>query len=51
MGHIFEKTGLIRACKISEKNAISCIIDEVDDIVIRTGAKAGRYSSPEVLYS
>lgn len=49
--YYFEKTGLIWACEISEKNAVSCIIDGIDDVVIRTGAKAGRYRSPEELYS
>ncbi|KAJ3650016.1 hypothetical protein Zmor_021729 [Zophobas morio] len=49
--YYFDKVGLIRACEISEKNAVSCIIDGIDDVVVRTGAKAGRYGTPEALYA
>ncbi|KAJ3651708.1 hypothetical protein Zmor_017728 [Zophobas morio] len=49
--YYFDKVGLIRACEISEKNAVACIIGGIDDVVVRTGAKAGRYGTPEALYA
>ncbi|KAL1489300.1 hypothetical protein ABEB36_014223 [Hypothenemus hampei] len=49
--YYYDKIGLIRACEIGEKNAVSCLIDGIEDVVIRTGAKAGRYVTPEDLYS
>lgn len=49
--YYFDKIGLIKACGINDRNAVSCIIDGINDISVQTGAKAGRYDTPEELYS
>jgi hypothetical protein len=42
---------IIRVCELSDKQAVSCVIDGIQNDVIQTGARAGRYENPEVLYS
>lgn len=49
--YYFEKMELVRACEIGGKNAVSCIIDGITNSTIETGAKAGRYQTPEELYA
>jgi hypothetical protein len=49
--YYFSKMELIRACELSEKQAVSCVIDGISNDIIQTGARAGRYETPEVLYS
>ncbi|XP_063903712.1 uncharacterized protein LOC135123136 [Zophobas morio] len=49
--YYFDKVGLMRVCGISERNAVSCLINGIEDDIIQTGAKAGRYQSPEELYA
>jgi transposase InsO family protein len=49
--YYFSKMELIRACELSEKQAVSCVIDGISNDIIQTGARAGRYETPEALYS
>ncbi|KAJ8984471.1 hypothetical protein NQ317_006131 [Molorchus minor] len=49
--YYFRKMEMIRGCDISGKNAVSCLIDGIDDSHVKTGAIAGRYLVPEKLYS
>lgn len=49
--YYFNKMELIRVCELSDKQAVSCVIDGIQNDVIQTGARAGRYENPEVLYS
>jgi hypothetical protein len=49
--YYFSKMELIRACELSHKQAVSCVIDSISNDIIQTGARAGRYETPEVLYS
>jgi hypothetical protein len=39
------------ACNITGKHAVSCLIDGLSDRTLRNGAKAGRYETPEELYT
>lgn len=48
--YYFEKMELLRGCRISEKEAVSCLIDGLEDTVLQNGACAGRYNTPESLY-
>jgi hypothetical protein len=48
---ILTKWKPIRVCELSDKQAVSCVIDGIQNDVIQTGARAGRYENPEVLYS
>ncbi|KAJ8912383.1 hypothetical protein NQ315_014751 [Exocentrus adspersus] len=49
--YYFEKCELLRACHILDRDAVSCIIDGMNSKTIETGAKAGRYTTPESLYA
>jgi hypothetical protein len=49
--YYFSKMELIRACELSEKQAVSCVIDGISNDIIQTVARAGRYETPEALYS
>lgn len=49
--YYFGKLSLLQACKISGKDAVSCLIDGIKDPTLRNGAIAGRYKSPEQLYT
>lgn len=48
--YFYEKLTLLNACQISEENAVACIIGGLDDRVVKIGAKAGRYKTPNELY-
>ncbi|XP_068897798.1 uncharacterized protein [Tenebrio molitor] len=45
------KINLLQACNITGKYAVSCLIDGLSDRTLRNGAKAGRYETPEELYT
>ena len=45
--YFFEKRALLNAVKIDGPDAVSCIIGGIDDIVVTSGARAGRHQSPE----
>ncbi|KAJ8916987.1 hypothetical protein NQ315_012902 [Exocentrus adspersus] len=49
--YYFNKMDLIQVCDVSAKNAVSCIIDGIDDRTIQVGARAGRYETPDALYA
>jgi hypothetical protein len=42
---------LLQACNITGKEAVSCLIDGLADRTLQNGAKAGRYKTPERLYT
>nr|CAI5852307.1 unnamed protein product [Callosobruchus analis] len=48
--YYFAKQQLLRQCQITGKNAVAMIIDGISDVTIQSGAKVGRYASPEDLY-
>nr|CAI5851486.1 unnamed protein product [Callosobruchus analis] len=48
--YYFAKQQLLRQCQITGKNAIAMIIDGISDVTVQSGAKVGRYASPEDLY-
>uniref|UniRef100_A0A6P7H105 Uncharacterized protein LOC114344771 n=1 Tax=Diabrotica virgifera virgifera TaxID=50390 RepID=A0A6P7H105_DIAVI len=39
--YYFEKMELLRSCRITGKEAVSCLIDGLDENVVRNGARAG----------
>jgi hypothetical protein len=47
----FGKMNLLQACNITVKEAVSCLIDGLTDRTLQNGAKAGRYGTPESLYT
>jgi hypothetical protein len=49
--YYFGKMNLLQACNITDKEAVSCIIDGLLDDTQKVGAKAGRYETPELLYA
>jgi hypothetical protein len=49
--YYFGKMNLLQACNITGKYAVSCLIDGLRDRTLRNGAKAGRYETPEELYT
>ncbi|KAJ3631872.1 hypothetical protein MTP99_012977 [Tenebrio molitor] len=49
--YYFGKMNLLQACNITGKHAVSCLIDGLSDRTLRNGAKAGRYETPEELYT
>lgn len=48
--YFYEMNALLGGCKIVGIEAVSCIIGGITDTVVRTGAKAGNYKTPESLY-
>lgn len=48
--YYFAKMQLLRACDIKDKNAVSLLIDGLRDTTLQTGARAGRFQTPEALY-
>nr|CAH7714828.1 unnamed protein product [Callosobruchus chinensis] len=48
--YYFAKQQLLRQCQITGKNAVAMIIDGIPDMTTQSGAKVGRYASPEDLY-
>lgn len=51
MKYFYEKCALLSLCKITGSDAVSCIIGGIDDVVVKTGAKAGNHQSPESLFT
>jgi Retroviral aspartyl protease./Reverse transcriptase (RNA-dependent DNA polymerase). len=49
--YYFGKLSLLQACKITGKDAVSCVIDGLGDHTLQNGARAGRYDTPENLYT
>jgi hypothetical protein len=49
--YYFSKMNLLRACNISGKDAVSCLIEGLTDRTLQNGAKAWRFESPEQLYA
>jgi hypothetical protein len=48
--YLHEMTALLNACKITGTDAVSCIIGGIDDVIVKTGARAGNHQTPEALY-
>lgn len=48
--YFYEKCALLNSCKIEGPEAVSCILGGIDDNVVKTGAKAGKYQTPESLH-
>jgi hypothetical protein len=49
--YYFGKMNLLQACNITGKEAVSCLVDGLKDRNLQNGAKAGRYETPENLYT
>lgn len=49
--YYYEKLALLNSCEITGKKAVSCIIGGIFDTIVKTGAKAGNYATPESLYN
>lgn len=48
--YFYEKLALVTQCKFIGSDEVSCIIGGVDNIVVKTGAKARKHETPESLY-
>lgn len=48
--YFHEMLVLVTACKITGKDAVSCIIGGIDNPIIKAGARAGKHQTPESLY-
>lgn len=48
--YFYEKQALLSACKISGKDAVSCVIGGIAEAHIRAGAKAANCADPESLF-
>lgn len=48
--YYFAKMELLRLCEITGKNAVAVLIHGIQYAPIQSGAKVGRYSTPEALY-
>lgn len=48
--YFYEKMTLLNNCKISGIDAVSCLIEGIDDNVVKTSAKAGNHQRPESLF-
>lgn len=49
--YFYEKLSLINACRIIGTDAVSCLIGGIDDVVVKTGARAGNHQTPESLFA
>lgn len=49
--YFYEKLTMVTACKIVGSDAMSCLIRGIDDVVVKTGARAGNHQTPESLYT
>lgn len=49
--YYYDKVVLLNDCDISDEKAVSCIIGGIDDRVVSSGAKAGKHTTPESLYT
>jgi hypothetical protein len=45
--YYFGKMKLLQGCNITNKEAVSCLIEGLMDRTLKNGAKAGRYGTPE----
>lgn len=48
--YYYNKLELLQICKITGRDAVSCIIDGLGTTTLQNGARAGRYEIPERLY-
>lgn len=48
--YYYNKIEALQICKITGKDAVSCVIDGLQNNMIQNGARAGRYEAPETLY-
>ncbi|KAJ8917081.1 hypothetical protein NQ315_013000 [Exocentrus adspersus] len=48
--YYYEKMALLTQCEISGAKAVSCIIGDIEDDVVKTGAQAGNYETPLALF-
>lgn len=48
--YYFDMTALLNLCDVTGINAVSCIIGGIDDNIVKIGAKAGNYQTPQQLY-
>ncbi|KAJ3661520.1 hypothetical protein Zmor_005914 [Zophobas morio] len=48
--YYYNKMELLQVCRISGKDAVSCVIDGLANESLQNGTRAGRYDSPEALY-
>lgn len=46
----YEKSALLNKCRIFGRDAVSCIIGGISDVIVKTGATAGNHQTPESLY-
>lgn len=49
MQYYFSKLSLLQRCGISEENAVSCLIDGLNDTFLKRTAEAASHKSPEAL--
>ncbi|KAK4883318.1 hypothetical protein RN001_006637 [Aquatica leii] len=49
--YYFDKMELVNACEITNKKAVSCVIDGIRNQSIQVAAKTGRYEIPDALYA
>jgi hypothetical protein len=47
--YYYDKLALLNRLRIGGKDAVSCIIDGINNAIVKSGAEAGHYSSPESL--
>jgi hypothetical protein len=47
--YYYEKLVLLNQCDINGEKAVSCLIAGIQDVVIKTGARAGGYTDPSTL--
>lgn len=47
--YYYDKLALLNRLKISGEDAVACIIDGLPDPIVRSGAEAGHYATPEGL--
>ncbi|KYB29884.1 hypothetical protein TcasGA2_TC031567 [Tribolium castaneum] len=47
--YYYSKLALLNELEITGKNSVSCIIGGITDAIVKTGAKAGQYQTPESL--
>lgn len=49
--YYYEKCSLLAKCKITNSDAVSCIIGGINDNMVKTSARASNYQTPELLYN
>lgn len=49
--YYYEKLSLLNSCKITGADAVSCIIGGIQEIHVKTAARAGNYADPEGLFT